>query len=495
MEADRPHSRARLAGLLWGGSEAARQSLRQALYSLKTVAQGALHDCLVTDRELVKFVPQPGIDIDVHRLPTGAAPAEFLEGLAFDECDEFEAWLTATRARFRALAARSAASLRPGQDGLARDAGEAEPLVRAARAAERVYAFGNALELYDAALGVLRAATPAAPERYAEVLLFKEAVLERLGRRAEQAATIGETIAIVESLGDAARLATVLLRQAGACAYLGNSAEAVLAARRALELYRGIPDRPGEAEALRELGFAHWRADDYPAALQFAREALELHRRLGDLAGEASALHNLAEIHRGLGSPRQALEWYEQALQLHWSARSHEGEILTLFGMANALQQAGDLASSRKKYEHALELSARYGERTMHSRALHALALQSAGHRDLEEGLHLMQRAVEVDRAIGYAHALGHDLLDLAHLHWLRGERAEARAALQEALVWFRYTEDGEALDTARAQLQRMDHGDAMALSPRRHWVKSHLALGEGKVYCEFESPLARTPR
>jgi len=162
--------------------------------------------------------------------------------------------------------------------------------------------------------------------------------------------------------------------------------------------------------------------------------------------------------------------------------------------MANALQQAGDLAASRRKYERALDLSARHGERTMQSRALHALAMQSAGHGDLEGSLDLMQQAVDVDRAIGYAHALGHDLLDLAHLHWLRGERVEARAALQEALVWFRYTEDGEALATARAQLQSIDNGAAMALPQQRQWVKSHLALGEGKVYCEFESPLGGMP-
>ena len=590
VECDRPHARDRLAQLLWGSASgaAARQSLRQALYSLKTVAGGRLGQALDTDHELIRFVPDPVIDVDVHRFVTGARSTEprewhdaaavyrapLLEGKSFEDCEEFMAWLDAARLRMHALAARNyermvvermasvdwdAAlkhaqawrDLDPASEAASRQliricaarkephavhaewsrlcgvlehavqakpatetaelyqalgralepapeakGTDAESFIRAARAAERVYAFGNAVELYDRALQGLKQAGPGALTRYADVLLHKEAVLERLGRRAEQAAAIDEAIRITESLGDDAQLATVLLRQAGACAYRGSHVEASQAAQQALDIYRRLADRPGEAEALRELGFVHWRAESYASALHCGREALALHRRLGDVAGEASALHNLAEIHRGLGSARQALDWYQQALELHWAARNHEGEILTLFGMANALQQIGDLPGSKEKFERALALSERYGERTMQSRALHALAMQCAETSDLETGLRLMQRAVEVDRAIGYAHALGHDLLDLAHLHLRGGERAEARAALQEAMVWFGYTENREAQASARARLRELDSGATPTTAVRsRQWVKSHLPLGEGKVYCEFESPLGTLRR
>jgi DNA-binding SARP family transcriptional activator len=44
LEADRPHTRARLAALVWSDAPepAARQSLRQALYSLRRVGAGRL---------------------------------------------------------------------------------------------------------------------------------------------------------------------------------------------------------------------------------------------------------------------------------------------------------------------------------------------------------------------------------------------------------------------------------------------------------------------
>ncbi|HWS73984.1 MAG TPA: hypothetical protein VN324_02470, partial [Quisquiliibacterium sp.] len=64
VEAERPHGRARLASLLWGAypEASARQSLRQALYSLKTCAGGRLQECIETGPDFVRFIPGNGLD-------------------------------------------------------------------------------------------------------------------------------------------------------------------------------------------------------------------------------------------------------------------------------------------------------------------------------------------------------------------------------------------------------------------------------------------------
>ena len=360
-------------------------------------------------------------------------------------------------------------------------------------AAKKGYAFAQALEFYERAWSILNRAQPSMPEEMLDLLLLKEAGLARLSRRDQQMSTIDAAITIAQSLHQPGRLAKVLLRRASACAYVGDYARALQAGMHALELYRETNDRPGEADALRELGFLNWRAEDYNAALQHAREALRAHRSLGDPSGEATALHNLAEIHHSLGSPRQALELYDQAIQLHWAVGNHEGEILTLFGMANALQQSQDVNGSTQKYEKALELSERYGERTMQSRALHALAIQARTQAALSKALEFVRRAIEIDRAINYAHGLSHDLVELCAIHLALGEAEESRAALQEALTWCEFTGDQLAIDSTRVWLNDLDAGrtPALGVSDRAGWVKSHVSLPEGKVYCEFESPLA----
>jgi len=619
FEADRAHARSRLADLLWAGSTdaTARHSLRQALHSLRTIAGGALQDCLVTDEAQVRFVPGAGIDIDLLRFlqaSSGPTPADwteaaslytgpFLQGRTYDDCEAFTEWLDATRARLHALAAKSldrlvtdamirsdwpsalghAGRLRdldPASESVSRrmmrileavgdpwavdaewerlctvlrsefqaspspqtrdlhravrqalraesfrptapvasvapfepDAppapvasattpprgpGEAESFIRAARAADGVYAYGNAIDLYDRALHLLESGGSASRQRLCSVLLLKEAALERLGRRTEQQATIDRALAVAGALDDPGTLAAVLLRQAGAFAYTGRIAPALESAHRALDLYRAIGDGPGQAEGLRELGFVFWRAEDPAAALRCAREALDLHRQIGDVAGEATALHNLAEIHRGLGSPAQARDWYDRAIPLHWASRNRAGEVLTLFGIATALRQEDDDDGATRAFEAALAMSERYGERTMQARALHALAMHRIEHDRLDAALGLLERAVAIDRAIGYAHALGHDLVDLSDVHALRGERTQSTAALQEALVWFLCTDDMASVDTTRRRLEGPGGADdeVAASLARRGRIKSHLPLAEGKVYCAFESPLAQASR
>jgi DNA-binding SARP family transcriptional activator len=618
VEHGRAHGRDRLAALLWPdhGAAAARHSLRQALHALRAAAGGRLAGRLVADADRIRFVPGPGVIVDVHRFEDAAScvsidrwreaadayRAPLLDGRGFADAPEFEAWLDASRQRLhsmavhnldrlatdaaargeplaaqrhalrlraldpagevaarhlmRALAARHesgalhaewtrlcdtllreygvsptpatatlyrglvdalAASTpvptlrsRSGAAGAAPRAGTtratgggtparpvvapAEPLLRAARAAERLHAYGPALDLAERALAALRGDGTVA-ER-CDALLVRERLLDRLGRRTEQLETIDALLALARSAGDAARCAAALLRRANVCAYLGAHEAARQAARAALDAFRAHGDRPGEAEALREMGFAAWRAGIPREALEHARDALALHRAIDDAAGEASALHNLAELHRELGSPRLALAGYEQSLALHWAAGNRMGEILARFGSAHARLALGDAAGAMGDYEAALALAERCGERTMQSRALQSLAARHLAAGDSGAALRAMGRAIDVDRGINYAHALGHDLVQLAWIHLRRAERAEARAALQEALVWFEYTLDGTAGGAVLAAIAELDAGrDPAARALPGERIVSHLPLAEGKVYCVFESPLAGAAR
>jgi hypothetical protein len=56
-----------------------------------------------------------------------------------------------------------------------------------------------------------------------------------------------------------------------------------------------------EADALTELGFAWRLTGDYAAALAHERDALELWRQLGDRLGQAWALGDLGMVHQETG--------------------------------------------------------------------------------------------------------------------------------------------------------------------------------------------------
>jgi DNA-binding SARP family transcriptional activator len=397
LEPERPHARDTLVDLLWPDlpQPSGRQSLRQALYSLRAVAGGQLGVCLQVDARSVQFLaPDQGrlLDIDVHRFLTTVRSADeadwrtaaalhrapLLDGMVAVPGPTFDAWLLAARDRLGALALQNLGRLVTGHmarvewdaaarhaqamvaldatsevaaqyllrifaaqgltqavdaewarlcaqlsqllgvapsaesaalhaalrrqgatpqgpsparaatpadavlsGGHAAGARDAEAMVWAAQAAERVFAYNHAADLYDRALRVMARGAPATAQQV-DVLMRREAVLERQGRRADQALVIDDAMAMAQALGDQSRVAVVCLRRAGVCAYLRRHDEARAAAERALQIFRDLGDAPGEAEALRELGFTHWHAEQHAEALQLdprSTRSAPAHRR------------------------------------------------------------------------------------------------------------------------------------------------------------------------------------------------------------------------
>jgi tetratricopeptide (TPR) repeat protein len=368
-------------------------------------------------------------------------------------------------------------------------------LAQAARQARELYAYQHAAELCSRALNYLITHQPDDLEQRFDMLLVRETILERQGHRAEQASDVAELKRLAEAMGDTERMAMASVHEAGFLSYTGQYSDARQAGERALALYRAASDPVGEGQALRELGFLSWSSEDYSAALTYGRVALQLHRRLGDVEGEATALHNLAEIHRSLGSPRQSLAHYENALELYWARQDRQRQGLTLYGMGHALRQLGDLEGASLRYRQALEQCKAAGDRLMASRVHHALASVYLERGDSKQALDHMRQAVDISREIGHGQGIAHSLVMLSDLQSREGRLEVARQHLEEAIIWLRLTEDQAGLDQAQVRLHALEQGvieeDLLPIS----WIRTHVALAEGKVYCAFESPVARCSR
>jgi len=111
LEADRHHSREKLATLLWGESSdtRARASLRQGLYSLRQMLGNLADACLELGEGAVAFHFHPGLwvdalefqalaaletaDVDVLRRAAQLYQGTLLEGLTLPDSPTFEEWL------------------------------------------------------------------------------------------------------------------------------------------------------------------------------------------------------------------------------------------------------------------------------------------------------------------------------------------------------------------------------------------------------------------
>lgn len=327
-----------------------------------------------------------------------------------------------------------------------------------------------------------------------KLLTLLETALDRTGRRQEQRAVIDRLLELTEREADLHQHAEALLRKASLLTYLGQHLEARSAGMEAVGILRRLQDRAGEAQALRELAFDHWGAQDFTTALDYCREVLDIHRTLNQVNGQASALHNLAEIHRELGSPRRALDLFQQAIELYWSTQDLEGQGLAYYGMGHAKRSLGELEAAIEAYENALDALRKAGNRLMSSRVHHTLSGLHQQQGELDAALEEAQRALEISRGIGYGPGIAHGLTALARLELGKDRRQAAVDSLTEAIEWLELLENEQATTQARALLQDLTHGGSTVhLSwPEPGWIRSHVPLEEGKVYCAFESPLAR---
>jgi tetratricopeptide (TPR) repeat protein len=186
---------------------------------------------------------------------------------------------------------------------------------------------------------------------------------------------------------------------------------------------------------------------------------------------------------------------YEASLNLYWARQDRRRQALALYGMAHALRQLDDREDAFSRYKQALTLCEASGDRLMASRVHHALAGIHWERGALDQSLNHMERAVDISREIGYGPGIAHGLFTLSNLQAQEGRLELARQYLQEAISWLHLTEDKAGLARAQAQLHALEQGtfvETTLFAAQTGWVKGHVALAEGKVYCTFESPLAR---
>ncbi len=377
----------------------------------------------------------------------------------------------------------------------ARDPRAVEAYSLAAQGAVDMYAFAHAAELSRRGLEFAGRTANSDPRVQFELLTTQETALDRLGRRAEQTQLIEELLSFADSQADRWMIASALRRKASLLTYLGDYKHARTAGERAIALLHDSDDRSEEARALRDLAFNHWGSGDFTTALDYARQVLNMHRSANDVSGQASALHNLAEIHRELGSPRRALDLYQQAIELHWSTRDLKGEGLALYGSGHAQRQIGAPEAAEGVYRRSLEALQRAGDRLMTSRVHHALAGLYMENDRTGAALEECRHALSVSREIAYGPGIAHGLTLQARLLAETNETEPAAAALSEAIEWLHLLEDEQSADQALQLRERLIQGEVSAALtwPKPGWFRSHIPLEEGKVYCAFESPLARS--
>lgn len=194
------------------------------------------------------------------------------------------------------------------------------------------------------------------------------------------------------------------------------------------------------------------------------RRALEVFRRLGDRQGEAEALEVLGGVTSDLrGSLRTAEDAYRRVLELYREMGDGMGQARTLSWLGRAQQQAGHLAEARATLEEALRLGRQHHERISEAKTLMGLAIIAHLDGRSDESIALHHKVIKVVAQLGNPLDEAGVRRHLAMVYLRRGRVSEAEEELR------------------RAQAARRRHG-LKPESPQMLRTLSEIALAKGEL-------------
>lgn len=237
---------------------------------------------------------------------------------------------------------------------------------------------------------------------------------------------------------------------------------------RALELYREVNNKRGEALALTALGMWHSsNSHDDVQAIEMHKAALETLHTIGDRYSEAIALNSIGQAHDYLKLYSEALSYYKNALTLYEDVGMPYAVSGTTCNIALAEFNSGKLDQALESYKRCLQLSHDLGNRRFEAFASEGIAKIDGAQGRHESALKQYQNAERFFESIndhrGQAMALnGHGglLLQL-------GEKQKALEVFGQAFSLSEKMGDKEILTASLYNLARAN--EALGLHENAH--------------------------
>ena len=387
--------------------------------------------------------------------------------------------------------------------------------LRAGQHAAGTFSGDDALRL----LGRARALVPKGErDLWCDVLLAQESVLDRMGRREEQRATLDE-LAAADGL-DPAQRARARLAEGRWLFFRGDYAAVAPVAAEAADLARRAHRPDLESDALMQGGRSRAYLNEHDAARELLNLSLAKARELGDHKRAGEVLRLLGVVATNRGWNEEGLALLDEAREEHREINDREGEAMVTGQRGALLLQVGRLEDARVDSEAALAVFEETGHRYREGVMLTNLARIAMEQGRLDDALDGGRRALQLTEEIDDAEGVVASLQSLGDGYRLAGDHRTAREYLergveesrQHALPYFTAyllaslaavdLADGrdddavahaiEAQDAASADdvphaqaradllagMARQAAGDASAVEPLRAAVRRHAELG-----------------
>lgn len=233
----------------------------------------------------------------------------------------------------------------------------------------------------------------------------------------------------------------------------------------ALEQYRRIGDRFGEADAIYALGEVDWRQSRYDIAYDRIQESLDIFRTLDAPKKVAYALMTLGVIHSHRDEFEKAIAIFDECLIMMRAIGDQRAVGRVLNNTAVAYDMSGNLERALAIYHESLEL-----RRTLNDRLGIVYSLANLGAINNDRGEHVLalsqlEEAYQRSLPLGERQTTATILSTMGQVHHELGQFAESERVQNEALVMRRHINDRRGICNSLVSLaliaceqQRIEH-------------------------------------
>jgi tetratricopeptide (TPR) repeat protein len=326
-------------------------------------------------------------------------------------------------------------------------------------------------------------------------------VLTQLGDVAGARARYEEALAVCRTVGDQSCIGTDLDSIGVLRRRQGDLRGALDMHQKALEIRRNVGDRAGVATSLYNLGNVLETMGDLARAREAAAQSLEIRTQLGERRAIALTMSRVGNIRRRQGELNEAYAATREAVARLRAIGDRGGTAMAMVNFGMVLFDQGDLAGARAVLEEALATRRQQRDKNNTAQALAVLAEVALAQGKVAEASSLIAESISLREQLGEAislaqsklalssillrlesfaaaekeareaarsfHAAGaagweaEGLLAVAEAQIARGNRAQAKAALEAAGRLLRESRDAHALRRRDRVLARLGKSGA----------------------------------
>jgi tetratricopeptide (TPR) repeat protein len=234
--------------------------------------------------------------------------------------------------------------------------------------------------------------------------------------------------------GQHARVVALTAAMAALLRQDGPWTDAITRHATAVQAAGHLGDRPGQADALSDLGDVQYLTDDYPGAAEAQEEALGIYRDLGDRLGQANALSRLGEVRYMTGDDPGAAEALGEALGIYRDLGDRRGRANTLNILGPVREHARDYPGAAEALGEALGIFRDLGDRRGQANALSDLGDVREQTGDYPGAAEALEEALGICRGLGNRLGQANALSRLGNVRRLTGDYPGAAEALGATL-------------------------------------------------------------